>query len=220
MTAPVELRCPQCGAPLAMEDVNVAADVILCRSCNCTGKFSDLVREKNDEEILETLPCRMKVMKTPRGLEVTYRKSKAIGFFFLFFALFWNGFLCVFLFSSSGKERAGSLIEQLFFIPFILVGIGVLVGAVYALFGRMTLTLNPGRGELFRGVGDMGRRQKFLLAKDARITIEDSSMRQNDRVLHKIVVEQPGGKPFQFGTGIAEDEALQYVAALLRQMRD
>ena len=52
MTAPVELRCPQCGAPLAMEDVNVAADVILCRSCNCTGKFSDLVREKNDEEIL------------------------------------------------------------------------------------------------------------------------------------------------------------------------
>lgn len=179
-----------------------------------------LVREKNDEEILETLPCRMKVMKTPRGLEVTYRKSKAIGFFFLFFALFWNGFLCVFLFSSSGKERAGSLIEQLFFIPFILVGIGVLAGAVYALFGRMTLTLNPGRGELFRGVGDMGRRQKFLLAKDARITIEDSSMRQNDRVLHKIVVEQPGGKPFQFGTGIAEDEAQQYVAALLRQMRD
>ena len=55
MTAPVELRCPQCGAPLAMEDVNVAADVILCRSCNCTGKFSDLVREKNDEEILEIL---------------------------------------------------------------------------------------------------------------------------------------------------------------------
>ena len=140
MTAPVELRCPQCGAPLAMEDVNVAADVILCRSCNCTGKFSDLVQEKNDEEILETLPCRMKVMKTPRGLEVTYRKSKAIGFFFLFFALFWNGFLCVFLFSSSGKERTGSLIEQLFFIPFILVGIGVLAGAVYALFGRMTLT--------------------------------------------------------------------------------
>ena len=49
------------------------------------------------------------------------------------------------------------------------MGIGVLAGAVYALFGRMTLTLNPGRGELFRGVGDMGRRQKFLLAKDARI---------------------------------------------------
>jgi len=61
---------------------------------------------------------------------------------------------------------------------------------------------------------------KVALAKDARITIEDSSMRQNDRVLHKIVVEQPGGKPFQFGTGIAEEEAQQYVAALLRQMRD
>ena len=48
MTAPVELRCPQCGAPLAMEDVNVAADVILCRSCNCTGKFSELFQVNND----------------------------------------------------------------------------------------------------------------------------------------------------------------------------
>ena len=33
------------------------------------------------------------------------------------------------------------------------------------------------------------------------------------------VVEQPGGKPFEFGAGIAGAEARQYVAALLRQMR-
>lgn len=220
MTAPVELKCPQCGAPLPMEDVNVAADAILCRACNGTGKFSDLVQEGSDEKLLETLPRRMKVMKTPRGLEVTYRKPKVIGFSLLFFALFWNGFLCVFLFSPSGNEQTGNLFEQLFFIPFILVGIGVLAGAVYTLFGRMTLTLNPGRGELFRGVGGMGRRQRFLLAKNARISIEESCIRQNEKVVYKIVVEQPGGKPFQFGTGIAEDEAQQYVAALLRQMRD
>ena len=33
---------------------------------------------------------------------------------------------------------------------------------------------------------------------------------------YKIVVEQPGGKPFEFGTGIEEAEARQYIAALLR----
>ena len=84
------------------------------------------------------------------------------------------------------------------------------------LFGRMTLILTPGRGELFRGVGNLGRRQHFLLEKDSRISIEESSIRRNHGTLYKIVVEQPGGKPFEF----EEAEARQYIAALLRQMRE
>lgn len=76
------------------------------------------------------------------------------------------------------------------------------------------------QGELFRGVGNLGRRQHFLLEKDSRISIEESSIRRNHGTLYKIVVEQPGGKPFEFGTGIEEAEARQYIAALLRQMRE
>ena len=83
----------------------------------------------------------------------------------------------------------------------------------------MMLILTPGRGELFRGVGNLGRRQQFLLEKGSRISIEASSMRRNDEVLDKIVVGVPDGKTFEFGTGIEEVEAQQYVAALLRKMR-
>ena len=46
-----------------------------------------------------------------------------------------------------------NLFELLFLIPFVLVGAGTFTGAFYVLFGRMTLILIPGRGELFRGVG-------------------------------------------------------------------
>lgn len=73
---------------------------------------------------------------------------------------------------------------------------------------------------MFRGVGNLGRRQHFLLEKDSRISIEESSIRRNHGTLYKIVVEQPGGKPFEFCTGIEEAEARQYIAALLRQMRE
>ena len=73
------------------------------------------------------------------------------------------------------------------------------------LFGRMTLILTPGRGELFRGVGNLGRRQQFLLEKGSRISIEASSMRRNDEVLEGV----PDGKTFEFGTGIEEVEAQQ-----------
>lgn len=113
-----------------------------------------------------------------------------------------------------------NLFGLLFLIPFVLVGAGTFAGAFYVLFGRMTLILTPSRGELFRGVGNLGRRQHFLLEKDSRISIEESSIRRNHGTLYKIVVEQPGGKPFEFGTGIEEAEARQYIAALLRQMRE
>ena len=219
MTTPVELKCPMCGALLAMEDVNMATDMALCRACNKISRFSELVQEERDEEILDSIPRRMSVTKTARGLEVTYRKPKGAVFFLLLFALIWNAITYAAIFVMMGKMAHESLFGQLFLIPFVLVGFGTFLGAVYVLFGRMTLTLSPGTGELFRGVGSLGRRQQFLLAKDSRISIEASNIQQNNKVLNKIVVEQPDGKPFEFGTGIAEKEAQQYVAALLRQMR-
>ena len=68
-------------------------------------------------------------------------------------------------------------------------------------------------------MGSLGRRQQFLLEKDSCISIEASSIRRNHEVLNKIVVGVPDGKTFEFGTGIEEVEAQQYIAALLRKMR-
>ena len=220
MATRTEWKCPACGALLAMEDVNMAADMVLCRSCNKISKFSEIVQEERDEEILDSIPRRMSVTKTARGLEITYKKPKGVGLFLLMFSIFWNSVTCVALFAVMKEMSCENLFGLLFLIPFVLVGAGTFAGAFYVLFGRMTLILTPSRGELFRGVGNLGRRQHFLLEKDSRISIEESSIRRNHGTLYKIVVEQPGGKPFEFGTGIEEAEARQYIAALLRQMRE
>lgn len=219
MVAPVELKCPECGSPLAVEDINMAADMALCRVCSRVSKFSELVQGKKDDEILNSIPRRMNVAKTVRGLEVTYRKPKGAGFSLLFFSIFWNAVTSFCLFGLVRGMTYESLPMLLFLIPFVLIGVGTFAGAFYMLFGHMTLTLNPGRGELFRGVGNLGRRQHFLLAEDSRISIEASNMERNHKTLDKIVVKQPDGKTFEFGTGIAEAEAREYVVALLRQMR-
>ena len=161
----------------------------------------------------------MSVTKTARGLEITYKKPKGAGLFLLMFSVFWNSVTCVALFAVMREMSCENLFGLLFLIPFVLVGAGTFAGAFYVLFGRMTLILTPGRGELFRGVGNLGRRQHFLLEKGSRISIEASSMRRNDEVLDKVVVGLPDGKTFEFGTGIEEVEAQQYIAALLRKMR-
>lgn len=228
MTTPANLKCPQCGAPLSMEDVNVSTDVIFCRSCNHVGKFSEMVQENEDGGILDQVPTRLKVVKTARGLEVTYKASKLMGIFFLFFAVFWNGITYAVMFSELTKAGSGTF-ERLFCLPFMLVGAGMLVAAVYVLFGGMRLTLQPGRGELFRGVGGIGRRRQFVLTKDARISLEESRVMRTQgtplmgasyrKILYKIVVTQPVGKPLEFGAGINEYNVQQYIAALLRQMR-
>ncbi|MCC8091828.1 hypothetical protein [Akkermansia sp.] len=135
------------------------------------------------------------------------------------FSVFWNSVTCVALFAVMREMSCENLFELLFLIPFVLVGAGTFTGAFYVLFGRMTLILIPGRGELFRGVGSLGRRQQFLLEKDSCISIEASSIRRNHEVLNKIVVGQPDGKTFEFGTGIEEAAAQQYLSSWLLNIR-
>lgn len=86
---------------------------------------------------------------------------------------------------------------------------------MFLLFGAAKLALRPGRGELFRGLWGVGRRQRFLLAKGARIALEDEG---GGRVL--VSVEQPSGRPFLFAMTAMDTEMGKYLAAVLRQWRE
>lgn len=168
---------------------------------------------------LDSIPARMSVVKTVRGVELTYKKSRIMGFAVLGFSLLWSTLVYCCVYFMLSKEGGPDWSGAKFMIPFILVGIVGISIALYVLFGRMVLTLNLGSGELFRGIGDIGRRQPFRLERDAPISIRETNVWVNGRLLYKIVVDQPQGKPFQFGTCLAEDDARRYVVALLERMR-
>ena len=119
MAIHTEWKCLACGAFLAMEDVNMAADMVLCRSCNKISKFSEIVQEERDEEILDSIPRRMSVTKTARGLEITYKKPKGAGLFLLMFSIFWNSVTCVALFAVRKEMSCENLFGLLFLIPFL-----------------------------------------------------------------------------------------------------
>ncbi len=103
----------------------------------------------------------------------------------------------------------------LFTVPFVVVGAAVLFGAVFLLFGTAKLALRPGRGELFRGVWGMGRRQEFSPGERSPHLLEDGT---GGKVL--VSVEQPSGRPFVFGMTTVDREAGKYLAAVLRQWRE
>lgn len=111
MAINIEWKCPAYGALLAMEDVNTATDMALCRTCNKISKFSEIVQEERDEEILDSIPRRMSVTKTARGLEITYKKPKGAGLFLLMFSIFWNSVICVALFAVMREMPCENLFE-------------------------------------------------------------------------------------------------------------
>ncbi len=215
--------CPHCGAVIPADDVNVAQDVALCRGCGQTSRFSDLVRDEEEATVnLDKIPERISVLKTMNGLEVSCKFKKGTAIFLIAFALIWDAVVSIFVVQciTGFMNGRADWFTAVFMIPFIVIGVAVPLLAVYVLFGRMKLTLNPGRGELFYGLCGIGRHKSFLLSKEARILIEMSDIQQNNRQMEEIVIEQAGDKPFKFGAMLDDREALNYLVAVLKAMRE
>ena len=224
MAAFFQVNCPKCGAPLLPENVYVARNVFLCRACSRMGKFSELMQTEEEKGIPEVMPHGVSVAKDMHGIVLHFGKMKKEGFFLLLFSLVWNAMISFFLYvMASGKPYTLNGVKKtgmdetalLFIIPFVLIGAATLFGAMFLLFGAAKLALRPGRGELFRGLWGVGRRQRFLLAKGARIALEDEG---GGRVL--VSVEQPSGRPFLFAMTAMDTEMGKYLAAVLRQWRE
>ena len=48
--------CPKCGAEIPLSDINVSADLMLCKSCGETSSFAEAVNEVGDESVLVKPP--------------------------------------------------------------------------------------------------------------------------------------------------------------------
>lgn len=208
MTNLPNLNCPQCGAPLSMDDVNVSTDMVLCRACARTSRYSEVAQQMRDEETWQTVPESLQVQKTMKGVEVTWRKSPMLAMVVL--SIVAAGcvttiFLCL--------ELMGNWL-----LPMI-VAMELVVFLVMAcvMLGRVTLTLEPGSGEVFRGLGCFGLRKRFRLGEDTTIACEER-VGPNHVVTHVIVVKPSSGRGVAFG-GSMPDDGRQYMMTALRRMR-
>jgi len=94
-----QLVCPNCASPTLAEDINISDLVAKCHSCNHVFSFSkDISKAPRDRpEIL--LPPGFEAFRTFSAvdIEISWRQTtKGLGFF-IFFALFWNGILSIFV---------------------------------------------------------------------------------------------------------------------------
>ena len=77
--------CPKCGAEIPLSDINVSADLMLCKSCGETSSFAEAVNEVGDESVLvKPPPKHLRIETDPmdpeRRTTITYKNWRFSSF--------------------------------------------------------------------------------------------------------------------------------------------
>ncbi|HEX2838876.1 MAG TPA: hypothetical protein VHN77_12210 [Phycisphaerales bacterium] len=258
----MSVLCPVCRKEIDPDDVNVAADVAFCRACNNAAKLSAIAEEFSERR--EAARSRLTVTEEtdgdasipapdlanpPKGcwyrddgLEARVGatcRSLAGAAFMLFFTLFWNGVVSVFVvinvastlvhlgvavpawFPSPKGNTAPNmplgmtLFLWLFLTPFILIGAFTAAMALTSLFGHVEVRVRDTHGTVFTGVGPVGWKRRFDVANVRGVAIGQTSWKENNQTKPVIVIE--ADKTIRFGSMLHQKHRT-FVAGALRNL--
>ena len=211
-------ECPECGAELPFADVNVGADVGLCRKCGRSGPFlrSAAVPTMSDEELAR--PPKGVSLRREFGDALTIvakPKKGALAFLVPFMAL-WSGASIAGIYVAPLAKGEFQMAAGLLGLPFLL-GTAALAGIIaYLIFGETRVTIAKGRVKVFTGVFGHGRTREAAFGKGTVVALRDSSLSVNNVPQQEIALTR-GGEEFAFGAATIPGEAKKYVAAALKR---
>lgn len=236
--------CPQCGRALPSEDVNPAKDVAYCRNCNLASALSRLVHGPGIDLAVDPANPPPGAWYRSDGLErvvgATHRSvGGAMGT--LFFCLFWNGIVSVFVLfalastlrhldiaipqwfpapdmDGSSMSTGMTIFLWIFLTPFIAVGVALAAAFLSCIGGRTEVRISESDGVIFSGIGVLGLRKRFDRSTVKEVRVEDQHWRDSDgdrRRKTQVVIETMQGRTLRFGSMLTEDRR-RFVAAAVR----
>ncbi len=170
-------NCPSCGARIALRDINVKSNVMLCRACGRISSCSRCLQRDASGKAPGKPPKRVRVIHEeatfdrPREERIEWKYGLwgvLIGAFLMCAGgvVLWNdiGWYC-------GRFRCATNPEfGLVVSPFIFLA--GLVLAVFSLFGKFSLSIVDGMCTYFIGVGKIGRKREFRVQRDTSVELE------------------------------------------------
>ena len=235
--------CSKCRRTLSPDDINVANDVASCRECNLTYRLSELAE---DNEITATLdlqhPPAGAWFTSDGGGAVIGATNRSLGTAagLLFFALFWNGIVSVFVcLALSGtlhvlnvplpewfpapkmndaEMSAGMVIFLwLFLTPFITVGVTVAASCLNCLFGRTEVRVSGTQGSVFTGIGPLGWRRHFDASQVKSVQLDETRSSKGQRTDY-ILMQLRVGKQIKFGSQLSGERRQFFLGAMRRAL--
>ena len=236
------ILCPKCRAAIPPDDVNVKEGVAFCRACNTLTRLADLADQAEITAADPASPpqgCDFSSNGNETTITVSARSAgAAIGA--LFFSLFWNGIVSVFVlvaiagslqhifgsvpawFPAPSMGKAGQTIPVgmllflwVFLMPFILIGILMLCVFFVSVAGRIEVQIRPDLASVFIGCGPLGWTRRFDPATVKSVTIGQTTWQQNNRSKPVVVIDC--GRQIRFGSMLPDDRR-NWLGAILKSL--
>lgn len=209
----MNVRCPTCGAAIGLDDVNVARDLAVCRSCKAIFTFSDNVDIDLSEEDSDNPPRGTWFDRTFDGFVAGATTRSPIAFFLVPFMCIWSGGSLGGIYGGQIVRGKFNLVSSLFGVPFLLGTIVFGGFAVMSVIGRVVVSVSGDDGVIFTGVGPIGWRRRFSWdgARSVGTSISSSNDGNPSRSIRIV-----GTVPFTFGSMLTEPRR-RYLAGVLRR---
>jgi hypothetical protein len=213
----MKLICPECRGEIPLVDVNVSTDLALCRRCEKSFSYADLVTEEETAPVDLTRPPRGTwVQRKAAGFKVGASTRSGAAFFLVPFMCIWSGGSLGGIYGSQLWKGEFNLMMSLFGIPFLLGTILFGSFAAMSACGKVEVRVDNERGEVFYGVGRVGLRRRFRWWKDVRIS--KRFVRGNEGGGSEQVEIFDGEKKVSVLSGVKQ-ERMEFVLAALQQMK-
>lgn len=108
----------------------------------------------------------------------------------------------------------------LFLTPFILIGTCMFGAFIYALLGKIAVTVEGGDGSVFTGVGPVGWRRRFKLEDVTGVTLGKTSWQKNGQSQPTLEIATRGGGQIRFGSTLTAQRRAWMGAELRRLFED
>ncbi len=209
--------CLTCGAPIPLDDINVATDVALCRACGHTCAFSLLQAAVDTASNMGEPPRGIHIERDYMGggTTLTYKRVQPYVLFLIPFTLVWSGVSMSGIYGTQILKRAFDWKMSLFGLPFLFGTVVLLTLILLALFGKHQITLQHGNGRVFHGIGPLGRTRRFTYSRDVRISFRRSNIRHNN-VTHEEIVVTGANSTFALCATLP-DEPKRFIAGWLQR---
>ncbi|HYE07820.1 MAG TPA: hypothetical protein VEL07_20050 [Planctomycetota bacterium] len=226
------LTCPSCAETIPAEEADVSTGLVRCLPCNEAFRVADLL---GPSEAMNLPPARVErpsaalselavigerlTLLLPRG------SNRGAGFFFLFFSAFWNAITWTIALGAllgagiapgemeveAGTEPVATAMDLagiavfIFLIPFLLIGLGTAVAALYLFFGRTALIVDREQVVFVRSLfgREWVRRRPTsdCVGVDQRLAYS-----RNDQPVHGVGIVFGGNRALVLGSGLPERE--------------
>lgn len=173
--------------------------------------------EPSDDDALDAHDTALRTEPPPKHLTVTRDFEGRIHV--VYRRIGWAGgiiiLLVIALFSSVlylMRHKEGTLP---FFIFWPICMLFPLFQALYAFFGKKTMTLDHGQGVTFTGIGGVGVRKRFQYGGSYDVRLVNADMWKGSERMKEIVISKPGGAATKICASWP-NEVKPHLAALLR----